>query len=130
MSPIRILVADMVALDRDIVERIAGERRDMTIVSKADLAVRSDATLDVSGVDVLLASASDPDALSECLALMRSHPRLGVVVVDPADRLGVLRVCRPFEQPRGAGAPWPEYLVDAIRAAAADRDRDDQANRR
>jgi hypothetical protein len=120
MSPIRILVAGLVALDRDIVERIAGERGDMTIVSRADVPARADATLDVSGVDVLLAAASDPDALSAYLALVRSHPRLGVVVVDPADRLCVLRRCRPFEQVRGADSPWPRYLVDAIRAAAAD----------
>jgi len=118
MGPIRILVADLVALDRDIVERIAGERGDMTIVSRADGPVRADTTLDVSGVDVLLASASDPDSLSACLTLMWRHPRLGVVIVDPAHRLDVVRIRRPFPRLREAAAPWPEYLVTAIRAAA------------
>jgi hypothetical protein len=118
MDPIRVLVADMVALDRDIVERIAAQPQDMTIVGRARGAAEAAVVLVTRGADVLLTSASGTDSLGGYLALMWAHPRLAVVVVDPADRLGLVRVCRLVEQVRGAGAPWPEYLLDAIRSAA------------
>jgi hypothetical protein len=109
MSPIRVLVTDMVALDRDIVERLAGEQPDMTIVSGA---------ADLADVDVLLVSASEPDSLRAYLSLMWTHRRLGVVVVDPADRLGLVRVCRVTVPVRGVDAAWGQYLAEAIRSAA------------
>jgi len=118
MDPIRVLVADMVALDRDIVARIAGQPQDMTIVGSARGAAEAATALDARGADVLVTSASGTGSLGACLALMWAHPRLAVVVVDPADPLGLVRVCRLAEQVRGAGAPWSEYLLDAIRSAA------------
>lgn len=118
MDPIRVLVADMVALDRDIVRRIAAQPRDMTIVGTARGAAEAATVLDTHGADVLLTSASGTGPLGAYLALMEAHPGLAVVVVDPADRIGLVRVCRLVERVRGAGAPWPEYLLDAIRSAA------------
>lgn len=124
MDPIRVLVADMVALDRDIVERITAQPQDMTIVGSARGAAETAAALDAHGADVLLTSASGTGPLGACLALLGTHPDLAVVVVDPADRLGLVRVCRLVERVRGAGAPWAEYLLDTIRSAA-DHGRED-----
>ena len=118
MGSIRVFVTDMVALDRDIVERIVRGRTDMTIVDGAGGPARSAAAPIGGGVDVLLVSASEPASLCPYLGLMWTHPRLGVVVVDPKDRLGLVRVCRLDEQVRGAGAAWSEYLAAAIRSAA------------
>lgn len=118
MDPIRVLVADMVVLDRDIVERIAAQPQDMTIVGAARGAAEAATLLDAHGADVLLTSASGTCPLGAYLALMGAHPGLAVVVVDPADRIGLVRVCRFVERVRGAGAPWPEYLLDAIRSAS------------
>lgn len=115
MNPIRVLVTDMVALDRDIVARIVEGRPDMTIVGSARQAMAGPAG---PGFDVLLVSASEPSPLCGYLDLMWTHPRLGVVVVDPHDRLGLVRVCRLDERVRGAGALWSEYLAAAIRSAA------------
>jgi hypothetical protein len=70
------------------------------------------------GFDVLLLSASRPDPLYGYLDLMWQNPRLAVAVVDPTDRLGLVRVCRIAERVRGAGAAWSEYLVAALRSAA------------
>ncbi|MFD5406127.1 hypothetical protein [Streptomyces griseorubiginosus] len=124
MDPIRVLVADMVALDRDIVERIAAQPEDMTIVGSAHGAAEAAAALEAHGADVLLTAASGTGPLGDCLALLGSHPDLAVVVVDPADRLGLVRVCRLVERVQGAGAPWAEYLLDTIRSVA-DRSRED-----
>lgn len=118
MSSIRVLVTDMAALDRDIVERIVRGRPDMAIVGGASGPAQAAATLICPGVDVLMVSASEPASLCAYLCLMWTHPRLGVVVVDPKDRLGLVRVCRLDEQVRGAGAVWSEYLAAAIRSAA------------
>ncbi|MDT7797375.1 MAG: hypothetical protein QOI78_808 [Actinomycetota bacterium] len=117
-GPIRVLVADMAALDGDIVARIAGERPDMTIVGRVDGPAQA-ATALTPDVDLLLVSASGPGSLCGYLRLMWTRPRLGVVVVNPCDRLGVVRVFRQAER-AGAGASWPEYLVDVIRSAAGE----------
>ncbi|VVJ17641.1 Uncharacterised protein [Amycolatopsis camponoti] len=118
MGPIRVLITHMVALDCDIVRRIAGERTDMTIVGSVSGPEEAAEALFRPGFDVLLLSASRPDSLCGYLDLMWDNPRLGVAVVDPTDRLGVVRVCRIVERARGAGAGWPEYLAAVLRSAA------------
>ncbi|MFG1646953.1 hypothetical protein ACGFMK_42310 [Amycolatopsis sp. NPDC049252] len=108
----------MVALDCDIVRRIAGERDDLTIVGSVNGPDEAAEALLRPGFDVLLLSASQPESLCGYLGLMWENPRLGVAVVDPTDRLGLVRVCRIAERVRGAGAEWPEYLVSVLRSAA------------
>jgi hypothetical protein len=115
MSPIRVLVVDMAALDRDIVRRILGERSDMTIVGTADgpggVAER------LAGVDVLVLPGSEPEPLCEYLGLMWTHPRLGLVVVDRRGPVRVLRfACRDDKE-----LEWPDDLVRAVRVAAGDQ---------
>ncbi len=114
MSPIRVLVADMAALDRDIVRRILGDRADMTIVGTAD---GSDEVADnLAGVDVLILPASAPRPLFEYLGLMWTYPRLGLVAVDRCGPVRVLRfACRDAPE-----LEWPDDLVRAIQAAAGD----------
>src|SRR4051812_39187206 len=107
MSLIRVLVADMATLDRDIVERLAGEWPDMTIVG-------DDA--DPADVDVLL--VPEPESLAAYLSLIRAHRRLGVVVVDPADRTGLVWACRVVVPTWDLDTTWERYLAAAIRSAA------------
>ena len=119
MSPIRVLVVGMVALDGDIVERITGERQDMTVVGRVGGPAQASRALATSGADILLVSASGPGPLCAYLDLMWSHPRLGMVVVDPHDERGVLREFRCVARVAGTGR-WSENLVGAIRAAAGE----------
>ncbi len=112
MNPIRVLVADMAALDRDIVRRIVGDRADMTIVGTADgpdgVAER------LAGVDVLVLPASQPRPVCDYLDLMWTYPRLGVVAVDRGGPVRALRfACRDTPE-----LEWPDDLVRAIRTAA------------
>jgi hypothetical protein len=114
MSPIRVLVVDMAALDRDIVRRIVGDRGDMTIVATAD--GPGGVAESLAGVDVLVLPGSEPQPLCEYLGLMWTYPRLGLVVVD---RRGPVRVLR-FACRDAAELEWPDDLVRAIQAAAGD----------
>lgn len=107
MSPIRVLVVSMATLDRDIVERLAGEWPDMTIVCEG---------ADLADVDVLL--VPEPDLLAGYLSLMWTHRRIGVVVLDPADRDGLVRACRITVPASDASSTWEQRLAGAIRSAA------------
>ncbi|ONI76280.1 hypothetical protein ALI144C_37105 [Actinosynnema sp. ALI-1.44] len=95
----------MAVLDRDIVERLAGEWPDMTIVSE---------DADLADVDVLL--VPEADSLAGYLSLMWAHRQLGVVMVDPAG--GLVWVCRVAVPTWDAGTTWEQHLAEAIRSAA------------
>jgi hypothetical protein len=112
MSPIRVLVVGMATLDHDIVRRIVGNRPDMTIVGSVRGPAGAAGAL--AGVDVLVLAASEPRPLCEYLGLMWTHPRLGVVAVDRAGPVRVVRLSCGDEP----GRTWPDDLVGAIRAAA------------
>jgi len=118
MSSIRVLVAEMAPLHRDIVQRTAGKRSDMTIVGVVGGPVQAARVLDRQGADVLLLSASGPGPLRSYLDLVWAHPRLRLLVIDPADRRGRFRELRLTDRERPR-VPWAEHLVDAIRSAAA-----------
>ncbi|MEV6871444.1 hypothetical protein [Amycolatopsis sp. NPDC051128] len=121
MSPIRVLVVDMAELNRDIVQRIVEGQPDMTVV-RGGGSGPGEAEHDVRGVDVVLVSASELGSVQRYLGLMWTHSRLGVVVVDLADRRGLVRSFRGEKlrpgQVGAAGLSWPECLLKSIRSAA------------
>jgi len=103
----------MVALHRDIVRGTTGERPEMTIVGNATGPAQAGRAVADLGVDVLLLAAAGPASVCPYLDLMWTHPRVGMVVLDPRGALRELRLVEPVN-----GAGWSDELADAVRSAA------------
>jgi DNA-binding NarL/FixJ family response regulator len=115
---IRVVLAEMPRILRDIVQTVLAAQSDM-VLTAAPASAPLDVTLDRLDADVVIVAESPRDtnggADDERYAtLLYAHPHLRIVGIAGDGRQAYVHELRPQRVPLGALSP--ETLVDAVRA--------------
>jgi DNA-binding NarL/FixJ family response regulator len=120
LSPIRILLAAMPGMMRDIVEMAIRSQPDMVIVGLLSVVGARDALSDAvqhGRPDVVIVGLEADTEPHACEDLLYDHPRVRLLEVIDDGRRATLCELRPHRVPIGNVSP--EGLVGAIRAATS-----------
>jgi len=120
LSPIRILLAAMPGMMRDIVEMAIRSQPDMVIVGLLSVVAARDALTDAvrrGRPDVVIVGLEADTEPHACEALLYDHPRVRLLEVIDGGRAATLCELRPHRVPIDNVSP--EGLVGAIRAATS-----------
>lgn len=112
MQPIRVVLAEMPRMLRDIVHGVLAAQPDVALSSVAAADALADAVTRLDA-DVAILAESAPPA-DDHAALLYAHPHLRLVGISSDGRAGHLYELRPHRV--ALGALSPESLVEAVRA--------------
>lgn len=117
MLPIRVLLADMPRMMRDIIRDITSSHKDIDVI--AELAHRDELTKTAirTRADVVVVGKAAGDGHEDYRDLLRKRPRLKILAISADGRRGFLHELQPRVVPLGEVSP--DSLIEAIRGSAA-----------
>ncbi|MBV9881172.1 MAG: hypothetical protein JO180_11785 [Gemmatirosa sp.] len=118
MRRLRIVLAGLPPMLRDIVHHTIGREPDMQVVAElADAAVISLGGLDVAGgVDVVVVGAAPVHDAELAASILYQHARSRVLTIEARGGQAALYELRPYRI--ALGEVSPQAVVDVLRAAA------------
>lgn len=114
---IRILLAELPRMLRDIIESVIAGQSDMSIVGSVDARDRVTTALDRTPADVVIVGMRDAETTATLTPVLLAQPRLKLLAISGDERSSYLYELRPHTVPLGDVSP--QGLVDAIRSAVA-----------
>lgn len=117
MIPIRVLLADMPRMMRDIIRDITSSHKDIDVI--AELAQR-DELIEAAirtRADVVVVGKVTGSGQDEYRDLLRKRPRLKILAISADGRRGFLHELQPRVIPLGEVSP--DSLIEAIRGTSA-----------
>jgi len=113
---IRILLAEVPRMLREIIESAIAGQSDMRIVGAIDTRDRVTAALDRTPADVVIVGLRGSETTATLDSVLYDRPRLKLLAIGAHGRSSFLYELRPYSVPLGDMSPGG--LVDAIRASA------------
>ena len=116
MQAIRVLIAEMPHLLRDILEEIIARQADIDVVGVVETVDDLRREIHSNRADVVLCRLDGSELPTVYQELFDVHPRLRLLAIDAGDRNGCVYELRPE---RTRLDVWPQGLVDAIRSTGS-----------
>jgi DNA-binding NarL/FixJ family response regulator len=117
LDRIRIVLAELPRMLRDIVSEAIGRQSDMLIVGELDRCEEEPTSTGPDTFDVVIAGLENDSLDDRQIRLMQDHPRVKLLGITGDARRTFLFELRPHRIALGAASP--DGLVAAIRQAAA-----------
>lgn len=114
MEPIRVLLAQMPAILRDILRRAIAEQADMTVAGEIADLDQLPGIGDAAAPDVVIVGLDEKELPPPCLRLLEARPGLKILVVAAGGREAVLH------QSSGAATSVAEVSAEGILRAIRD----------
>jgi DNA-binding NarL/FixJ family response regulator len=112
---IRIFLAELPRMLREIIESAVAGQSDMSIVGSVDARERVTTALGRTPADVVIVGLHDAETTATLYPMLLEQPRLKLLAISGDARSSYLYELRPHTVPLGDVSP--EALVDAIRSA-------------
>jgi DNA-binding NarL/FixJ family response regulator len=115
MAPIRILLAQLQGMLRDVVLQLLDGQADMTVVDDVDDPIDTLLAAGRTHADVVVLGMEDDELPGVASHLLDEYPHLKVLAITPDGRRAFLYELRP--ELVALGEASPDLLLQAIRAA-------------
>ena len=115
MEHIRVVLAGLPRMLRDIVQRVLADAPDLDVIHSPEGLERLMDTLKEHDPDVVVTGLGPAQRIEQFAALLRAHPSLRILALEGDGRRAVMYELQPHAVPLGDVST--EGLIDAIRSS-------------